>query len=70
MNNTKFDMKIEFRTNDTVEMLKDMAECGILKIPPPSYVKNLMSTGRNNIKLKVPDGPGVTATDTEAQTDA
>ncbi|XP_034249841.1 uncharacterized protein LOC117650489 [Thrips palmi] len=63
-----FDMKIEFQTEDTAEMLLDMAEHGCLKVPPPSYVVNLMSTGRNNIKLRVQNGNG--ATDTETQTDA
>ncbi|KAJ1529147.1 hypothetical protein ONE63_005956 [Megalurothrips usitatus] len=62
-----FDMKIEFKTNDTVEMLKDMAACGSLKVPPPSYVRNLMSTGKNSIKLRVQGLQG--ATDTETQTD-
>lgn len=63
-----FDMKIEFQTEDTVEMLLDMAEQGVMKVPPPSYVVNLMSTGRNNIKLRVQGGAA--ATDTENQTDA
>lgn len=64
MRGKTFDMKIEFQTDDTVGMLLDMAENGCLKIPPPSYVVNLMSTGRNNIKLRVQGGNG--ATDTEA----
>lgn len=63
-----FDCKIEFKTNDTVEMLKDMAECGVLRVPPPSYVVNLLSTGRNNIKLRIQGAAA--ATDTETQTDA
>lgn len=68
MKTKAFDMKIEFQTEDTVDMLLDMAEDGCLKVPPPSYVVNLLSTGRNNIKLRVQNGPG--ATDTENQTDA
>lgn len=62
-------MKIEFKTDDTVEMIKDMAEDGILKVPPPGYVKNLLSTGRNNIKLRVQGGTNG-ASETDNQTDA
>ncbi|KAE8738072.1 hypothetical protein FOCC_FOCC016447 [Frankliniella occidentalis] len=68
MREKTFNMRIQFKTNDTVEMLKDMAECGALKVPPPSYVINLMGTGKNNIKLRVQGGNG--ATDSENQTDA
>ncbi|KAK3916641.1 Centromere protein N [Frankliniella fusca] len=63
-----FNMKIEFKTMDTIEMLKDMAESGALRVPPPSYVINLLGTGKNNIKLRVQGVNG--ATDSENQTDA
>ena len=69
MREKTFDMKIEFKTDDTVGMLKDMAEHGILKVPPPSYVVNLLSTGRNNIKLRV-QGGAHGASETDNQTDA